>query len=193
MKKYLLFDTETTGLPKNWKAPVTDVANWPRMVQIAWLMFDENGKRIDQQDYIVKPEGYTIPDDAAEVHGITTEIAMKEGKDLTEVLQKFAEAIAATDYIVAHNISFDEKIIGAEFVRKKFRTKWFSKKQICTMEESTDFCKIPGNYGYKWSNLTELHTKLFGSGFEEAHNAVADISATAKCFWELKRLGVITE
>ncbi len=193
MKKYLLFDTETTGLPKNWKAPVTDVANWPRMVQIAWLMFDENGEQIEQQDYIIKPEGYTIPDDAAEVHGITTEIAMKEGKDLTEVLQKFAEAIAATDYIVAHNISFDEKIIGAEFVRKKFRTKWFSKKQICTMKASTDFCKIPGNYGYKWPNLTELHTKLFGSGFEEAHNAVADISATAKCFWELKRLGVITE
>ncbi|MCF6242534.1 MAG: 3'-5' exonuclease [Bacteroidales bacterium] len=193
MKKYLLFDTETTGLPKNWKAPVTDVNNWPRMVQIAWLMFNENGKVIDQQDYIVKPEGYIIPDEAAKVHGITTEKAIAEGKDITEVLQKFAEAIAETDFIVAHNISFDEKIVGAEFVRKKFRTKWFSKKQICTMKASTNYCKIPGNYGYKWPNLTELHTKLFGHGFEEAHNAAADISATAKCFWELKHLGIINE
>ncbi len=191
MKKYLLFDTETTGLPKNWKAPVTDVNNWPRMVQIAWLMFNENGEEIDQQDYIIKPEGYTIPDEAAKVHGITTEKALFEGIELTEVLQKFAGAIAQTDFIVAHNISFDEKIVGAEFVRKKFRTQWFSKKQICTMKASTKYCGIPGNYGYKWPNLTELHTKLFGHGFEEAHNAAADISATAKCFWELKRLGVI--
>ncbi len=193
MKKYLLFDTETTGLPKNWKAPVTDVNNWPRMVQIAWLMFNDKGEKIDQQDYIIKPEGYTIPDDAAKVHGITTERAMKEGRDITEILQKFADAIAATDYIVAHNISFDEKIVGAEFVRKKFKTQWFSKKQICTMKVSTNYCKIPGNYGYKWPNLTELHTKLFGKGFEEAHNAAADISATAKCFWELKHLDIIKD
>ncbi|RLD68508.1 MAG: 3'-5' exonuclease [Bacteroidetes bacterium] len=189
---YLLFDTETTGLPKNYKAPVTDTDNWPRMVQIAWLTFDNDGKKIDSKDYIIKPVGYTIPTEASNLHGITTERAMEEGEDLDKVLSIFAEAIAKTDYLVAHNISFDEKIVGAEFVRKKFKTKWFSKKQICTMQASTDYCELPGKYGYKWPNLMELHKKLFGHGFEEAHNAAADINATAKCFWKLKELGVIS-
>ena len=188
---YLLFDTETTGLPKNYKAPVTDTDNWPRMVQIAWLTFDNNGKKIDSKDYIIKPVGYTIPTEASNLHGITTKRAMEEGEGLDKVLNIFAEEIAKTDYLVAHNISFDEKIVGAEFVRKNFKTKWFSKKQICTMQASTNYCELPGNYGYKWPNLMELHKKLFGHGFEEAHNAAADIDATSKCFWELKKLGVI--
>jgi len=189
---YLLFDTETTGLPEDYEAPVTELENWPRMVQIAWLLFDNDGKEIDSRDYIIKPEGYTIPVEASNVHGISTEQALKEGHDLKSILEIFAEAIAKTDYIVAHNISFDEKIVGAEFVRKKFKTKWFSKKQICTMQASTDYCELAGKYGYKWPNLMELHKKLFGHGFEEAHNAAADINATAKCFWKLKELGVIS-
>ena len=190
---YLLFDTETTGLPKNYKAPVTDTNNWPRMVQIAWLTFDNDGNKIDSKDYIIKPIGYTIPTEASNLHGITTERAMAEGEDLDKVLSIFSEVIAKTDYLVAHNISFDEKIVGAEFVRKNFKTKWFSKKQICTMQASTNYCELPGKYGYKWPNLSELHIKLFGVDFELAHNAAADIDATAKCFWKLKELGVILD
>jgi len=66
-----------------------------------------------------------------------------------------------------------------------------SKNKICTMQSTTDYVAIPGNYGYKWPKLGELHQKLFGFGFEEAHNAAADINATAKCFWEAKRLGIL--
>jgi len=188
---YLLFDTETTGLPKNYKAPVTDTNNWPRLVQIAWLLFDNNGNEIDNRDYIIKPEGFTIPVEASNVHGISTEQALIEGEDLKKILVIFAAEIEKADYLVAHNISFDEKIVGAEFVRKGIKSKLFDKKQICTMKSSTNYCQLPGQYGYKWPNLMELHKKLFGHGFEEAHNAAADIGATAKCFWELKKLKVI--
>ncbi len=59
------------------------------------------------------------------------------------------------------------------------------------MERTTNFCAIDGPYGYKWPKLSELHFKLFNTGFEEAHNAAVDIKATAKCFWELKRLNKI--
>ena len=59
------------------------------------------------------------------------------------------------------------------------------------MHGTTDFCKISGPYGYKWPKLSELHYKLFKKGFDEAHNAAVDINATAKCFWELKRIGKI--
>lgn len=188
---YLFFDTETTGLPRNYKAPASDTQNWPRMVQIAWRLHNENGTILDAQEYIIKPEGYTIPKEASNIHRITTERANSEGVKLQFVLEDFAQLIEEAKFIVAHNISFDEKIVGAEFYRKQIANKLEKRKKICTMHSTTEFCKLPGNYGYKWPKLQELHMKLFDEYFEEAHDAAADIDATAKCFWKLKELGVI--
>lgn len=185
---YLFFDTETTGLPRNWKAPVTDLSNWPRMVQLAYLNYDEDGAKISGGDFIIKPEGFAIPSDASRIHGISTERANKEGKNLLSVLKEFENLVNKADYLVAHNMSFDEKIVGAEFLRCNMKNSIAQKRKICTMESSTNFCAIDGPYGYKWPKLSELHFKLFGTGFKEAHNAVVDITATAKCFWELKRI-----
>ncbi len=186
---YLFFDTETTGLPRNWKAPVTDLSNWPRMVQLAFLFYDARGNKVAGGDYLIRPEGFTIPDEASRIHGITTERALEDGKPLAQVLGDFRTLIEESEFLVAHNMSFDEKILGAEFLRKKMADYTGSRKKICTMLKTVDFCAIPGPYGNKWPKLTELHVKLFGTGFEEAHNAAVDISATARCFWELKRLG----
>ena len=188
---YLFFDTETTGLPRNWKAPVTDLHNWPRMVQIAWILCDKTGNRIESNDFIIKPENYKIPRDASRVHGISTEKAMTEGKDLLEVLNHFNKLVERSDFIVAHNISFDEKILGAELLRKKVQSNFNSKKKLCTMKSSTNYCKIWGPYGYKWPKLSELHIRLFGEDFDEAHDAAVDINATEKCFWEMRAIGLI--
>jgi DNA polymerase III epsilon subunit-like protein len=86
-------------------------------------------------------------------------------------------------------MSFDEKILGAEFLRMGMKNPIPSKQKICTMESTTNFCALHGPYGYKWPKLSELHRKLFRCDFEEAHNAAVDITATAKCFWELRRIG----
>lgn len=188
---YLFFDSETTGLPRNWKAPVSDLPNWPRLVQLAFLLCDSGGNRLAGGDFIIKPDGFTIPAEAARIHGISTERAEKEGKDLRLVLDDFQEAVSRAGYLIAHNLSFDEKIVGAEFLRNKMPDTLPAKIKICTMQTGTDFCAIPGPYGNKWPKLTELHYKLFQAGFEEAHNAAADLAATVKCFWELKRLGII--
>jgi len=188
---YLFFDTETTGLPKNWKAPVTDLNNWPRLVQLACLYYDADGNKISGDDFIIKPEGFTIPLDVAKIHGITNERALNEGQPLVSVLQLFRALVEQASCLVAHNISFDEKIVGAEFLRNGMTNILQSKKKICTMERSTSFCAINGPYGYKWPKLSELHYKLFKKNFAEAHNAAVDITMTAKCFWELKRLGII--
>jgi DNA polymerase III subunit epsilon len=188
---YLFFDTETTGLPKNWKASVTDLSNWPRMVQLAYLSYDTNGNKISGVDYIIKPDGFIIPTAASGIHGISTERADCEGKPLLTVLQGFQSLINQADYLVAHNISFDEKIVGAEFLRNKMQDSVATKRKICTMQSTTNFCAINGPYGYKWPKLSELHYKLFSTDFEEAHNATVDITATAKCFWELKRQGIL--
>ena len=188
---YLFFDTETTGLPRNWKAPVSDLNNWPRLVQLAYLFFDSNGNEISGGDYIIKPEGFTIPVEASRIHGISTERAIEEGKPLLSVLKDFQSMISEAGYLVAHNMSFDEKIVGAEFLRNKMPDSIATKRKICTMQSTTNFCALNGPYGYKWPKLSELHYKLFRTDFEEAHNAAADIEATARCFWELKRLGKI--
>jgi len=188
---YVFFDTETTGLPRKWKAPVTDLDNWPRLVQIAWLTYSASGEKTGGASYIVKPEGFTIPADSAHIHGITLERAIAEGKDLAVVLELFRDAVRDAKTVVAHNLSFDEMIVGAEFLRKNIAHDLHSKNKICTMESTKEYCALPGQYGLKWPRLTELHTKLFGEGFAEAHNAENDIRATAKCFWELKKLGIV--
>ncbi len=188
---YLFFDTETTGLPKNWKAPVTDLNNWPRLVQLAYLFYDKDGNKIAGGDHIIKPDGFTIPIDASRIHGISNEKANQEGKSILTVLQDFQNLIKQAEYLVAHNMSFDEKIIGAEFLRSKMQDSVATKRKICTMQSTTNFCALDGSYGYKRPKLSELHYKLFRIGFDEAHNAAVDINATAKCFWELKRLGKI--
>ena len=188
---YLFFDTETTGLPRNWKAPVSDTNNWPRIVQIAWILSSQENGRIESNDYIIKPEGYEIPEESSRVHGISTQKAHAEGVDLLEVLNKFNLVMQKSSCLVAHNMNFDEKVLGAEFLRKGIENDFFEKRRLCTMEKSTQYCKLPGRYGYKWPSLSELHNILFEKDFEDAHNAAGDINATESCFWKLRELGII--
>ncbi len=188
---YLFFDTETTGLPKDWSAPVTALSNWPRLVQLAWLLYDERGARISKKEYIIRPNGFSIPQEAARIHGITTEKAAAAGVSLRKVLEEFSAVMEQAGYLVAHNMRFDERIVGAEFLREGVIHRLFEARKICTMTETTEYCKLPGNYGYKWPKLSELHFKLFNETFEEAHNAVVDVEACAKCFWELKKRGIL--
>ena len=88
---YLIFDTETTGLPQNWKAPLTNFDNWPSLVQLAWQVHDIEGKLMEAKNYIVKPEGFDIPYNASKIHGISTQRAEKEGMPLVEVLEIFMQ------------------------------------------------------------------------------------------------------
>jgi DNA polymerase III subunit alpha len=184
---YIIFDTETTGLPRNYDAPMTDLDNWPRLVQIAWQLHDAKGKLLSNNNFIVKPEGFTIPYNAEKVHGISTARALKEGHELDKVLQIFHEDVEKANYLVGHNIGFDINVVGSEFLRKQIPMKLQEKKELDTKDLSTDYCAIPGGKGgkYKWPTLTELHHKLFGNGFGDAHDAAYDVDATAKCFFGL--------
>jgi DNA polymerase-3 subunit alpha len=190
---YLIFDTETTGLPSNYNAPVTDTDNWPRMVQLAWETYDYQGQLLENKNYIIKPQGFIIPQATVKVHGITTERALTEGVTLENVLNEFSQVLNRARVVIGHNVTFDCHIAGAEFVRCGFRSPFSEKLVLCTKELSTDFCALPGGKGgkYKWPNLAELHACLFGAAFDEAHNATADVAATARCFFELIRRGVI--
>ncbi|MFY0627491.1 MAG: DNA polymerase III subunit alpha [Reichenbachiella sp.] len=190
---YLIFDTETTGLPKNYNAPLEDLDNWPRLVQLAWQVHANDGSLISAENFIVKPEGYTIPFNAQKIHGISTQRAEDEGYDLKEVLDTFSEDLRKVKAVIGHNVEFDVNIVGAEYLRKVKENSLEDIKAIDTKEESTDFVAIPGGRGgkFKWPTLTELHNKLFGVGFDDAHDAAYDVDATAKCFFGLLTEGVI--
>ncbi len=192
---FLIFDTETTGLPKNWNAPVTDLDNWPRLVQLAWQLHDEEGQLIEDKNYVVTPDGFTIPYNSIKIHHITMDIASEKGIPLSEVLKEFDTALAKTKFVVGHNVEFDLNIMGAEYLRSDLANPMLDYEAIDTKDESIAYCALPGGRGgqFKWPKLEELHEKLFGAKFAEAHNAAYDVEATTRCFLELVRLGIIDE
>ena len=188
---YLIFDTETTGLPKKWNAPVTDIDNWPRCVQLAWQVHDKLGNCIDNKDFLIKPDGYNIPYDSEKIHGISTELAEEDGYNLLDVLKQFNEAVKESKFVIGHNVKFDLNIMGCEFHRANLQNNLDVANILDTCYEKTALlCMIPGGRGgkYKFPTLTELHSFLFSKPFAEAHNATADVEATARCFLELIRI-----
>ncbi|GAA4796540.1 DNA polymerase III subunit alpha [Olivibacter ginsenosidimutans] len=190
---YLIFDTETTGLPKRWDAPITDTDNWPRCIQIAWQLHDDMGNLLENQDYLVRPDGFNIPYDAERIHGISTELAMEQGVSLADVLEKFNIALSKAKFVVGQNIGFDINIMGCEFYRMGVASRLAEMPVLDTCTEVTaNLLQLPGGRGgkFKLPNLTELHQYLFGVPFAEAHNATADVEATTRCFLELVKRNV---
>jgi len=182
---YLIFDTETTGLPKKWNAPITDVDNWPRCVQIAWQLHNEMGELVEHNDYLIQPDGFNIPYDAEQIHGISSQLAKNKGIPLDDVLGYFNEALNKAKFVVGQNVNFDLNIMGCEYHRMNVATELNKMPVLDTCSEDTALlCQIPGGrYGkFKLPTLTELHQKLFNEPFAEAHNATADVEATTRCF-----------
>ena len=186
----LFFDTETTGVPQNYKAPFSDVDNWPRLVQIGWIVF-RDGVKVYEKEYIVKPDGFEIPEQASNIHGITTEYAIANGHDIKNIMSEFAFIASTCDRVVGHNVSFDINIVGAEYWRLHNKSPFLDQEIVCTMQSSTQYCQLPGAYGYKWPKLHELYKILFNEEMGAAHTALQDISNTAKCYFELVEKEII--
>lgn len=185
---YLVFDTETTGRPHNKNAPLTDLNNWPRVVQLAWQLHDHKGKLLTQESHIIRPDGFDIPFNAEQIHGISTQLAMEKGKPLKEIVDLFEKSLEKATVLVGHNINFDINILGAELVRlNRSPDNFVSMKKADTTDLSLSYCALSGGPGgkFKMPKLIELHQKLFGEGFSQAHDAAFDVEATARSFFAL--------
>lgn len=191
----IIFDSETTGLILDYKINPSEFDKFPRIIQLAWVIFDETGKEVKRVCKLIKPEGWVIPREEFFIkNGYSTERSEAEGFPIFEVLTEFVQDRLKAHYQVAHNINFDAKIIRAEMFRMGLIDIEFKAKKVCTMNKSTKYCQIPaknGKKGVKFPTLTELHNKLFNAGFESAHDAGSDVDACARCFFELMRLKVI--
>jgi DNA polymerase III epsilon subunit-like protein len=188
----IFFDTETTGLPEKRDAHPRQWKIFPRIVQFCWITTDDDCNIIDIHDYIIKPEDWIIPKEATNVHGITLEKAQSEGKPSIDVINLFLDDLDECKELIAHNLDFDRNVVASEMFRLGMNPIKKKRKLICTMLESTNFCKIPSKYGgYKWPKLEELYMFLFDKQLEGAHDAKIDVIATIDCFKELKKLKVI--
>ena len=186
---FLFFHLNPIGKPKRWNESATNTFNWPRMVQIAWQLYDKYGKLLEANDYIILPEGWEIPYQSERFHGISTERAKEEGTDLEEVLRAFALVIHKSKYIIAHNLNLDLNVVRAEFYRKNISNTIAQTEQFSLMSESTYFCKLPGKGGrFKWPTIQELHSKLFGTRFEDGGNSKVVVQAIANCFFQLVKM-----
>ena len=194
----LFIDTETTGLPLNDNLPYTDLKNWPYLVQVALIIEDDNYGILAKRNIILKPNGYTIPESATKIHGISNERAVKNGEDRDKVISFLDLALYKSDIIIGHNVSFDLNVIKSEIIRiKGIENALFEKKKhivIDTMKMGSNICKIPNlsfhtrlSLPNKYPKLDELYYKLFNKHFNNQHDAMADVQAAYDCYYELKR------
>ncbi len=194
----LFIDTETTGLPLNDNLPYTDLKNWPYLVQVALIIEDDNYGILAKRNIILKPDGYTIPESATKIHGISNERAVKNGEDRDKVISFLDLALHKSDIIIGHNVSFDLNVIKSEIIRiKGIENALFEKKKhivIDTMKMGSNICKIPYlsfhtrlSMPNKYPKLDELYYKLFNKHFNNQHDAMADVQAAYDCYYELKR------
>ncbi len=182
-----ILDTETSGFKTN------------HIIQFASMAINDEGEVYEKTDIKFRlPDGVEIEEGASKVHGIKTEDL--KGFDLiqTEALEGIIHNLNQADVIIGHNISFDLRMIDREynrhyFVMPKMDLAKIKEKSICTMYSTTQFCRIPAKNraGYKWPKLQELHKILFGKNFEDAHDALADVEATWRCYSELKKRKII--
>ena len=194
---YLFFDTETTGLPNDWDAPLSDTNNWPRLVQLAWSMVSKTGQTIKEKSVIIRPEGFKIPDGM--IHGISNSEAIAKGQAIMPTVLEFINDVKASSVIVAHNFSFDHSIVGCEIIRLRLEdgTDFLNRKfdWYCTMKDQRvkNFCRLPPfKYGsYKQPKLSELYSCVIGGTFDFQHNALNDMQATKESFFKLRQMEIL--
>ena len=184
---YLIFDSSANGRPKSYKAPLDDSFNWPRLLHLSWIILDKDLKPIEDYDCLVKPEGFSASESALKSHHIDQESLAKSTNSLQEVLEQFKVSVNKSEYVFAHNLQYNEGIVGSEYYRKSISNPLIAADKYCLMHEATYFCKLKGKRGYKWPTLQEMHSIIFKQGYTPSNHARADVIAASRCFIYLKK------
>jgi DNA polymerase III epsilon subunit-like protein len=209
--RVLVFDTETTGLPKTKLINPDTLHLWPYIVQFSYVIYDTDlNDIVHTYDAVIKlNNGMLIPEDSTKIHGITNEMSQDYGLQINNVLHNFFVDLRNSDRLVGHNISFDINIVTIELLRliyesthkktedeiKKYKYDLHFLKNYknvcCTLQESINICQIKtvdkfGKEYFKFPKLMELHKKLFETEPQNLHNSFTDILVTLRCFMKLK-------
>lgn len=187
--KRIYYDTETTGFPAKAGAPQSE---WPHIVQLAAILVDDEEGEVASLNVIIRPDGWTVPDDAAKIHGITTEKAERFGIPIASAMSMFSQLCRQAEQAIAHNDEFDLKLVTFEIDRLAKPNVLLTTPRFCTMKATTEICKLPGRYGqFKWPKLIEAHQHFFGEGFDGAHDALVDVRACHRVHMHLLKNNLI--
>lgn len=195
--KILVFDTETTGLPEGRNPSILETEKWPYIVQLSYIYYDSDiNKILNECDMLINiPSHINITEGSTKIHGITKNDTINKGVNIRVALNRFNICLKDCDIAVAHNISFDKRLIMVESIRNKmsqYFTKGNQKKpEYCTMKNSVDICKIikinnNNQTYYKYPKLIELYTHLFDSNPSNLHNAFVDILLCLRCYCKIE-------
>lgn len=192
MRDYLLFlDTEASGLPRKWNLPYSNSANWPSAVQIAWVIYTKDGILLKTENHYIGDEDIVIKPSAIKIHGITREYLNEHGEKRKTVMELFADDLKKYQpLILGHFMEFDYHVLSADFFRAGIDNSMASLPTFCTMLASSFYVQEPS---VNHLRLGELYARLFNAKLMNQHNALADASATADCFFELIKRGDITD
>jgi len=207
--KIIIFDTETTGLPKSRQSLVTDTKEWPHIVQFSYIIYDMSTNKLEVvSDHIIKLAAeIDIPEESINIHGITKEISNENGISIKEVIDKFMVDLTDCNLLIAHNLEFDMNMLIVELIRMNKIAKLteddesmelnnsnYEKitniEKYCTMKETEKRCNIKavsktGKEYTKYPTLGELHYYLFRSYPKKLHNSLNDILICLRCYYQL--------
>lgn len=177
----LFFDTETTGLVRNWN-DASDPKN-PKLVQLGLMLTNNEGRVLNTYSSIVKPIGFDIPAEATAVHGISTEMALRNGTEPDRVKHVFLEYCLKAHLLVAHNFKFDSLVM--QHALNGSSGLFIGIKSYCTMLESTPICQMEKKTGgFKWPKLKEAYKFFFNEELRDAHDALTDVMACKRVYFE---------
>ena len=196
----MVFDTETTGLPKSRNSYVTDTEEFPYIVQLSYIVYDMSSNELCCiSDSIIKlDEQIDIPIESENIHCISKSISREKGVPIKDVLLKFIRDLEDCHILVAHNIEFDVNMVTVELIRLNRLTDteeineayavFSAAQKCCTMIENKTMCNIvaktkAGREYVKYPSLTELHQTIFNRVPNYMHNSLNDILICLRCFY----------
>tara|TARA_R110001592_G_scaffold194889_1_gene442540 strand:+ start:30 stop:662 length:633 start_codon:yes stop_codon:yes gene_type:complete len=189
--KFLVFDTETTGLPQGRNPSIYKTELWPHVIQLSYIVYcsDENKILSLVDDYIKINDDVVIEEKSQEIHNISKEKLNTLGINIVDALNKFNKWAEQCELLIGHNVSFDKRMVIVEGIRNNIRMKVHT--TYCTMKETTELCKIErefrdGKKYFKYPSLSELYNHLFDKIPKNTHNALTDILICMRCFYKIK-------
>lgn len=188
---YLVIDTETSGLPKKWEAAYGTKNNWPHVLQIAWIIYDKDGKELKKANHYLEAGDFKITKASLKIHKITKEFLQENGADRLTILKEFeADILAYKPLIVAHFAELDFCMIGVEYHRQNLPNPLSNCQTFCTLKASAPYVKNPA---FHFLKLNVFYKTLFKRRPENLHNALADVELTAEIFFHLLQKGEVTQ
>lgn len=193
----VVYDCETTGLVRgtDYTSP-----NMPFLASITTILYDTEAHRIVASiNSMVQPDGWTMPEEARQVNGLTNEALKQLGIPAPVLLPACIALMFKADLRVAHNVDFDSKVIAAALWRHIVKESseeiahetvkaWLALPSYCTMQESKGIVNVLDKRGkVKYPKLTEAYKFFFDKELNRAHSANADAVAALEIYLALNK------